>query len=929
MITPTPKQQKAQFSAFDTTSNFRSGLRDVGQALTSLGQSAQTYGEVVKKRKTKAQTIIADKAEENRLDQFNKAFAEYEGALNSGNNEAISSTFENLERIRSADFTSFVPKNIGGTLEDKDIIGAYDNAFNKSTSRRLADAAYRQDEMIVLNNATDNLQGFVGGESKFAVDHLGTAASTEQLREHYAGQSFLLDSVDSGIEGEPLETLNGEIKKALLVNFTNNIKLTVSEDSRKAQVDYFKELTKEAAHLGWTPQDIQKVEDAILQTAEQATAAVDALTKQAEDLIPRVESVLSGSTPKPGEVNRYASELNEHYQKLKTALPADNAKLERIHATVNLASLYIVGDNEPSVVQVMNEYRMANPAANADQAINEVLTVLETSASKKPKNSGGRMFLYLDSSALSKLRNSLDNTKTDVTRAMATGSADFMQYVVPGFREEMVAARNDPEKRRELEAKYFEYRKDNPKIYGEVAPSQFFLPVADKFPNTLDSQSLEGRYKNELKQNSLVSLNYYANAKLLDPNTTANEAAYYLTVYAGTNAFIGQGMSDDLAQTAFGNSDMFQLLQLGVNASDESKQFTKDIIKNADSGLGMASKSMQNTNPAVSKALELVLTGLVQGSTADDYGGKLDKVQEAEQGRILNNIGYADLSNSSGTVFVPPSIMQEFADFGQVGFNWLFGDNARAYAVNKLHPERVSLLYQASVAAAIADKYGERLDQASQLKEIAQLYKPQPVGDEFTDPYEAYAEWLSNDGYMSDDLYYREKMMPFIMAFANGTMNNSMEVEGEEKPRVMLNLPTTELHNGQVEQRIYYTPYTMSDSVTKVGLDNGELVYITLPEVKAIMSDYVDAYVNPLRKENEPFSGQNPLRVGMGRTDSIVESVSEALYQSKTFKTKDEQSLAGDELMHLRRVAKNKKIRDSFEPLEDEPNSDDFSPINN
>tara|TARA_R100000278_G_C5476644_1_gene166651 strand:- start:382 stop:3033 length:2652 start_codon:yes stop_codon:yes gene_type:complete len=880
----TPKQQKAQFSAFDTTSRFRSGLRDVGQALTSLGQSAQTYGEVVKKRKAKAQTIIADKAEENRLDQFNKAFAEYEGALNSGNNEAINSTFENLERIRNADFTSFVPENMGGTLEDEEIIGAYNNAFNKSTSRRLADAAFKQNEMIVLNNATDNLQSFIGGESEFAVNHLGTAASDEQLRQHYAGQSFLLGSNDTGLEGEPLETLNGEIKKAILTNFTNNIKLTVSEDSRTAQVNYFKELTKEAAHLGWTPQDIQKIEDAMLQTVEESTAAVDALMKQAEDLIPRAESLLSGSTPKPGEVDRYASELNQLYQVLKVNRPADDAKLERLHATVNLASLYIVGDNEPSVVQVMNEYRMANPSANADQAINEVLTVLETSDAKKPKDSEGRLFLYLDSSALSKLRNSLDNTKTSVERSLSAGSADFMQYVVPGFREEMVAARNDPAKRRELEAKYFEYRKQNPKIYGEATPSQFFLPVADKFPDKLDGQTLEGRYKNELKQNSLVSLNYYANSKLLDPNTTTNEAAYYLTVYTGTNDFIAQGLTDDQAQTAFGNSDMFQLLQLAVNATDENKQFAKDIIKNADSGLAMASKSMQNTNPAVSKALELLITGLMQDSVADDYDGKLDKLQEAEKGRILNNIGYADLSNSSGTVFVPPSIMQKYADQGQVGFNWLFGDAVRGYFTNKLHPERVSLLYQAAVAAAIADKYGERLDQASQLEKIAEFYKPQPADDGFPDPYENYSEFLSRTGYMSEELYYREKMMPFVIAFANGSMSNSMEVEGEEKPRVMLNLPTSELHDGQVEQRIYFTPHTMSGGVTKVGLDNGELVYITLPEVDAIMSEYVKAYVNPLAKESDPFFGESPLRIGFGRQDSIVESAAEAIFQSKTFR---------------------------------------------
>jgi hypothetical protein len=916
MIKPTPRQQKAEFSAFDNSSQFRSGLKDVGNALADIGRSVETFQAKSKKRKVKAQTILADKAEVSRLDEFNKAYAGYKSALASSDNDAISEAYEKVEEIKNRDFTSFLPKDSGGSLEDSEVIAAYDNNFNKSVSQRMAEAALEQAEMIVLNNASDSAQDHVSGETEFGLANFGVGSSIEDFKSHYNAPSFLDGSTSekTGIDGEPYETLTGVVKTPTINTIVSDIAFTVSEADRKEKVEVFKDLVKRTPHLNWAPKEIQKVLDAVTQSAEQRTAATDGLLQRAEAIIPRAELALSSSMPDRKLVNQYFVDLNDHYEKLSLVLPPDNAKLERIQSTRNLAGLYVEGkdaEGNPgkTLVQMMNEYRLANPGLNTSQAIEEFLVVLETPKATPKNPDPEKQLLYLDSSSLSKLKNSLANTETDVLEAANSGSADYLQYIVPGFRAKMIAASTNPAKRLELEGEYFKYRAENPSVFGKPAPSQFFIPVADKFPDTLDSTTLMERYKRELAQNSLSSLNYYASSKLTNANVTANEAAYYFTVWAGTNTFIQQGLSSDQAQVAFGNSDMFQLLQNAENATAENIDFAEDIIRNDDSALGRAYKSMITVNPAVAESLRLMVVGLSQGSNADSYSGKQDKIEEAERGRILNNIGYIDTSNSSGSVFVPPSIMQQFSDPGQVGLNLLGGDAIRSAWQNKVHPERVSLVYQAAVYAAIAEKYGENLDQASELENIAQMYKPQPADDGSLDVYESYADFLSNDGYMSEDLYFREKTMPFIRAFARGAMNNTMTVEGEEKPRMMLNLPTNELHNGQVEQRIYLTPHTMSGGVTKVGLDNGELVYITLPEVEAYVAEYVKRYTSPLAVT---FGYEEDLSYGLGRTNSIIRSMSNIAYQSKPRATRS------DERASLQLARENAKIYERNQEIIDQ-----------
>ena len=45
-LSGTPQQQKAPFSAFDTSSNFQSGLVDVGRAIKSVGAGQRRVEEL-------------------------------------------------------------------------------------------------------------------------------------------------------------------------------------------------------------------------------------------------------------------------------------------------------------------------------------------------------------------------------------------------------------------------------------------------------------------------------------------------------------------------------------------------------------------------------------------------------------------------------------------------------------------------------------------------------------------------------------------------------------------------------------------------------------------------------------------------------------------------------------------------------------------
>jgi hypothetical protein len=94
-----------------------------------------------------------------------------------------------------------------------------------------------------------------------------------------------------------------------------------------------------------------------------------------------------------------------------------------------------------------------------------------------------------------------------------------------------------------------------------------------------------------------------------------------------------------------------------------------------------------------------------------------------------------------------------------------------------------------------------------------------------------------------------------------------------------------------------------------VGLDNGELVYITLPEVEAYVAEYVKRYTSPLAVT---FGYEEDLSYGLGRTNSIIRSMSNIAYQSKPRATRS------DERASLQLARENAKIYERNQEIIDQ-----------
>jgi hypothetical protein len=73
--TQTAQQQKAPFSAFDTTSSYRSGLSGVAEGISKVGQAAFNIQKFKANQKTQAQKLLASEAATNyevQLDEVSK-----------------------------------------------------------------------------------------------------------------------------------------------------------------------------------------------------------------------------------------------------------------------------------------------------------------------------------------------------------------------------------------------------------------------------------------------------------------------------------------------------------------------------------------------------------------------------------------------------------------------------------------------------------------------------------------------------------------------------------------------------------------------------------------------------------------------------------------------------------------------------------------
>ena len=107
--TQTAQQQKAPFSAFDSTSSFRSGGRELAQGFDKVAQAASNIQTARDQQKQKAQDLLAYKAGQDYSVDFKQRSDALTAAITQGDPATIAEARESFNQLESMGLDSYSP----------------------------------------------------------------------------------------------------------------------------------------------------------------------------------------------------------------------------------------------------------------------------------------------------------------------------------------------------------------------------------------------------------------------------------------------------------------------------------------------------------------------------------------------------------------------------------------------------------------------------------------------------------------------------------------------------------------------------------------------------------------------------------------------------------------------------------------------------
>jgi hypothetical protein len=214
-LSGTPQQQKAPFSAFDTSSNFQSGLVDVGRAIKSVGAGQRRVEEKAKReaeeaereaqaakveleRKTKAsQNLLAKETELVFAEQVNAIKVDLTEAIKFGDFPRIQAAQKKLDALdpnsSGYNVNNFLPKNHRSELTDESVIReAY------ITNRKLwsdVNTSLKVERINAENYTRAN--SVIDGNTATSIEYL------DKYRKEGASNEVLLSTINSLVINNP------------------------------------------------------------------------------------------------------------------------------------------------------------------------------------------------------------------------------------------------------------------------------------------------------------------------------------------------------------------------------------------------------------------------------------------------------------------------------------------------------------------------------------------------------------------------------------------------------------------------------------------------------------------------------------------------------------------------------------------------------
>lgn len=491
-LSGTPQQQKAPFSAFDTSSSFKSGLVDVGEAIRQVGAG--------QRRMKERQKLAAEEAERD----AKQAQAE------------IDKKEKNNQKLLSMEIEASHSEQLGNLQTDLALANKVGDKDRVKTLKAQVDALDTQSQGFNLNNFTNSntpltdpdlireatvtiRKSWLASTTKSKIDQINSEnyeRADAFLKQASVGTVDLINGNSSGVGNE---TLVGEINKLIenplynvirestglgtpraafdtaykqlavdlmLNQFDHDDPLTVEElNSRKETTDQLITDKKFSdANIVFTVADEGAIDSAYRKKLEQLSN-VDWQRQQAQIASATVSGALSLA------LNADVVTPSTMYNAVKPLEVVDTSaltpsQLVKHQSQVVLADMFIEGD-EPLAYGILQSMAR-KPTAN------------KTSLATELKNAYGDDFVKLGLAATEQSMLS-DWLNTNLSKLRDIGdNPQNLALLSPYHAKLMESAKTDPAAHLAAKKEYEKFVSESSDLKG-VAPPKFYLNVA-QFP---------------------------------------------------------------------------------------------------------------------------------------------------------------------------------------------------------------------------------------------------------------------------------------------------------------------------------------------------------------------------------------------------------------------------------------------------------------
>lgn len=283
--TQTAQQQKAPFSAFDTTSSYRSGLTGVSQGLDKVASAASNIQGILTKQKDESQRLLSSSALSAYDVELDKANNELSAAISQGKTEEIEAKREAFNLLQTPDFNSFLGPDAGGTITNDKILSEYAQrgsvAWQKANNKHDSNI----NSAIVSRQAVDYLGGTGATSTEVIVNNPAgmTAVSYGSVLSKLSpeSESFSLrkEALRTQKEQEAFVTQAGNSAFGTMLHQLKTASSVGELSQRKEQIDAFN--TGEGAGFGFSHEKILQLE-AVNNTVYKAVSNPEYLVVQAQ-----------------------------------------------------------------------------------------------------------------------------------------------------------------------------------------------------------------------------------------------------------------------------------------------------------------------------------------------------------------------------------------------------------------------------------------------------------------------------------------------------------------------------------------------------------------------------------------------------------------------------------------------------------------------